>query len=142
MVMLKLPHGVKSKFGKIDPMNASELTLQDMRRKPYSLWLKYVEPNIVVLGHEDDDCWCWDVKNREHDVSKWVPQVWATTMPEAENPAPRRWNARKFIMELFYEFPSSYSVFRNKAICSKYNCIRPSHMIIAPMNNRDAKYGN
>jgi len=138
---MKLRPKVIARQRTIDPLNPSQITLAEMRKYPLNLWLKYIEPRIIIMGNAPEDCWCWNVGKREHDVSKWFPQMWASWHPERKNPVMQNMNVRRFIAQMFYEFPEAYSVYRNKKICSSYNCIRPSHLIIAPHNDPEAKFG-
>lgn len=138
---MKLHPDVKAITRFTDPMNPDMLTLADLRKPPYSLWLKFIEPRIVTMGTEKEACWCWDIKNRNHDPSKWYPQAWVSFRPEVENPVYQNVNVRRFIAQMFWHFPEHFSVYRNKDICPNYNCVRPTHLIIAPHNDGRAKFG-
>jgi len=122
------------------PVDA-KFTLAELRKDPYHFWLRYIEPRIVCMGTSPEDCWCWDFNKRTHKPNNWYPQVWVSYNLNVEHPVRKMVNARRFIMELFYEFPPEYSVYRDKNICTSYNCVRPSHLIIAPHNDSKAKYG-
>ena len=137
----KLPHGVIAKTNLSDPMDPQRLTLKQLREPAYRLWFKYIEPKIVVMGNAPEDCWCWDVDKRVHKIDNWYPQVWATLNPDKRRPVMQNMNARRFIAAMFWDYPKEYSIYRNKAICTQFNCVRPSHLIIAPHNNKEAKYG-
>jgi hypothetical protein len=115
-----------------DPMNPSRLTLSAMRKKPYSLWLKYIEPKLIIMGPEAEDCWCWDVDKRVHRTENWYPQ-------DAANPEKSNMSVRRFIAHMFFKFPDHYSICRNTAICTQNNCVRPSHMIISPIRRGGKK---
>lgn len=120
------------------PISPNHWTLQELRRQPFNLWLKFIEPKLVVFGPHEDDCWCIYGRNRNKVVD---PVITATQDFEGRIIETKSHNARKFVAEIFYDFPVYYSVYRNKDICTCINCVRPSHLIIAPHNDRIAKFG-
>ena len=119
------------KFKGPDPLDPFKLTLAQMRKPPYDLWTRFIEHKLIILGPEPEDCWCWDVDKRVHNTENWYPQVWATFKPNVKNPDKTNMNARRFIAQMFWEFPEEYVVTRNQSICTQNNCVRPSHILIS-----------
>ena len=134
--MAGLYPGVKLKVD----LDIEKLDLISLRKPPLNRWLKYVEPYLIILGTHEVDCWCWDLGGREHDISKWTPQHIVQNKPERPDSPRYRANMRRFVAETFYEFPRHYVVYRDKRICTSFNCLRPSHMVIAPRNDKGAKF--
>jgi len=146
---MKLFPGVKPRFHweGIDPLPKT-LTMERMRQFPYDHWLRFIEGKITVHGHGEHDCWVWDPKNESRpltDIATWTPQSEMTWRYKDRGAIKKVWNVRRFVAYLFYEFDVdddlSYSVYRRKGICSWPNCVRPSHIIVAPHNNSSAKTG-
>lgn len=126
---------IQPKFSGVDPFNAKDWTLDEMRKdQVMSLWLRFIEPRVVSFGNEENACWVWDMKKRQHDPTKWSPQVWASLNPDVANPKYKLWSVRRFVACLFWTFPDNYQVFRRKDVCTHPGCIRPLHLEIKEMN--------
>ena len=133
--------GVKPRVNSVNPLNAKEWTLDELRKEPFHLWLHYIEPKILAFGNEDGDCWTVDSRKRNN-LEDWTPQVKAAwDYFKAEHPTKKNWTMRQLAGAIFYTFPEGYCVYRDKDICNSYNCVRPTHLIIAPRNNARAKFG-
>jgi hypothetical protein len=129
----KLTAGVRVRSNKVNPLNANDWSLAELRRFPYVLWLLFIEPKLVIFGNEEGDCWCWGGKNRLT-TTRMKLQVWAAWNVNDEKPLFRVWSVRRLVGHIFWEMPHDYTIIRNLDICNHNNCIRPSHMIPSASN--------
>lgn len=137
---MKVRKLVKPLVNTADPMPGG-LTLKELRKAPYNLWLRFIEHKIISMGTAPEDCWCYDLGGRNFDPALWYPQGMVSFNPFDKLPVYRKMNLRRYVARLFWDFPEHYIVYRNKNICTCFNCLRPSHLVIAPRGDMEAKFG-
>lgn len=128
--------------GQATALSPQHWTIDELRKPPFNRWLRFIEPRIVVLGTHDADCWV--IYGKEGATNRAKPVTPVISVPKEVNgifvgSVPVQ--ARRYVADIFFEFPGNFSVYRDKRICTCVNCVRPSHLIIVPHGDYDARFG-
>ena len=110
--------------------------------RPLSDFVKYVIPRIYIY----DECWAWI--GRQNTINKGTPYEYHQQLisvpvydPKTFDPKVKgKKNIRKtilahrYVASFFWFDIKGYDVKRDSKVCTQYNCVKPSHLIVGYHN--------